>query len=106
MGMQLYNVVVALVLLTAVEGFAPHSQARVGTEIRGSLFDAIADMDLFAPKKDQNTYGARKNKNLSVGKIQQGKSYVPSGLTAAQYSDIRKKQQKSKEANYQRNVAK
>merc|ERR1712032_1546294 len=63
-------------------------------------------MDLFAPKKDQNTYGARKKKNLSLGKIQEGKSYVPSGLTASQYSNIRKDQVKRRAENYQRNVAK
>merc|ERR1712071_503745 len=52
--------------------------------------------DLFAPKKDQNTYGARNKKDLRIGKIEQGKSYIPSGLTAKQYEDIRKQQQKSK----------
>merc|ERR1712106_804712 len=62
--------------------------------------------DLFAPKKDQNTYGARKKKDLRLGKIKAGKSYVPSGLTAEQYDGIRKGQQKKKAANYARNVAK
>lgn len=104
--MQLYNIVLALVLSTAVEGFAPQTQARVGTEIRGSLFDAIAEMDLFAPKKDQNTYGARNNKNLKVGEIQAGKSYVPAGLNAKQYADLRSAEKKKKDDNYKRNVAK
>jgi len=96
-------------VVSTVQGFAPQGSAgRVApsTELQASLLDAISGMDLFAPKKDQNTYGARKNKNLSIGKIKEGKSYVPSGLTAAQYSDIRKGQQKRKEENYQRNVAK
>merc|ERR1712153_198945 len=56
--------------------------------------------------KDQNTYGARKKKDLRLGKIKAGKSYVPSGLTAEQYDGIRKGQQKKKAANYARNVAK
>ena len=42
---------------------------------------------------------------MRLGKIT-GKSYVPSGLTAKQYDDIRKQQQKKKDDNYARNVAK
>merc|ERR1719329_279297 len=62
-------------------------------------------MDLFAPKADQNTYGARDKKNLKVGKITSN-SYVPQGLSAKQYAEIRKKEQAKKQANYKRNVAK
>lgn len=62
-------------------------------------------MDLFAPKADQNTYGARNKKDLRLGKIT-NKSYVPAGLTAKQYDEIRKGQQKKKKDNYERNVAK
>merc|ERR1719329_409336 len=62
-------------------------------------------MDLFAPKKDQNTYGARSKKNLKVGSITSN-SYVPQGLSAKQYAEIRKKEQSKKDANYKRNVAK
>lgn len=61
-------------------------------------------MDLWTPKKDQNKYGARKEKNLSPKDINSG--YVPSGLTQAQYNSIRKAEAAKKEANYQRNVAK
>merc|ERR1711966_354618 len=67
--------------------------------------DRISNMDLFAPKADQNTYGARNKKDLRLGKIT-NKSYIPSGLTAKQYEDIRKGQQAKKKANYERNVAK
>merc|ERR1712003_585563 len=88
------------------QGFAPQSTGRIGTDINGSLFDAISDMDLFAPKKDQNTYGARNKKNLKIGEIQAGKSYVPAGLNAKQYADLRAAEQKKKEENYKRNVAK
>merc|ERR1712115_706987 len=57
-------------------------------------------------KKDQNTYGARNKKDLRLGKISEGKSYVPSGLTAAQYDSIRKRQVEKKAQNYAKNVAK
>ena len=63
--MQSYAVVLALVLVAAVQGFAPVSEGRVGTQLDASLFDRIADMDLFAPNKDQNTYGARAKKDVS-----------------------------------------
>merc|ERR1711937_1134781 len=36
----------------------------------------------------------------------QGKSYVPSGLTAKQYDEIRKGQVRKKQENYAKNVAK
>ena len=61
-----FTLILALVVVAAVNGFAPASQARVGTQLHGSLFDAIANMDLFAPKADQNTYGARDKKNVST----------------------------------------
>lgn len=64
-NMQSYAVVLALVLVAAVQGFAPVSEGRVGTKLDASLFDNIAGMDLFAPKADQNTYGARQKKNVS-----------------------------------------
>merc|ERR1740124_1237064 len=102
-------VVVAVVLaVTVVQGFAPAAsqQGRVGTQLQKSIFDAISDMDLWAPDKDSNEYGARNNKKLSIGEIKKGKSYVPDGLTASEYSNIRKNQQKSKDDNYKRNVAK
>lgn len=41
-----------------------------------------------------------------MGKITKGKSYVPDGLTADQYDNIRNKQVKRKADNYARNVAK
>mmetsp|Transcript_28450 Transcript_28450/g.28804 ORF Transcript_28450/g.28804 Transcript_28450/m.28804 type:complete len:187 (-) Transcript_28450:351-911(-) len=102
-------VFVAVVLaVTAVQGFAPAASqgGRTGTQLQKSIFDAISDMDLWAPDKDSNEYGARNKKKLSIGEIKKGKSYVPDGLTASEYSNIRKKQQKSKDDNYKRNVAK
>ena len=62
-------------------------------------------MDLFAPKKNRNKYGARSGKNLGPKSIGSG-GYVPDGLTAAQYNSIRSSEAAKKEANYQRNVKK
>jgi hypothetical protein len=70
-----------------------------------SLFSTIFDMDLFAPNKDVNDYGARSKKKIVTGKIGPN-SYVPSGLTAEQYNSIRAEKDKQKAANYQKNVAK
>merc|ERR1719491_1825244 len=79
-----------------VEGFTPASRQLVQggrpattTQLQKSIFDAISDMDLWAPDKDANTYGARKKKKLGIGDIKAGKSYVPDGLTAAQYQELR-----------------
>ena len=47
----------------------------------------------------------RTNAN-QVGKITEKKSYVPQGLTAAQYNTIRAEAKAKKDANYRRNVAK
>ncbi len=62
-------------------------------------------MDLFAPKADQNDYGARNSKTLTRGEIT-GKSYIPAGLTAEQYKKIRASEDKKKADNYARNVKK
>ena len=43
---------------------------------------------------------------LKIGTIEAGKSYVPNGLNAKQYADLRGKEQKKKADNYKRNVAK
>jgi hypothetical protein len=62
-------------------------------------------MDLFAPNKEVNNYGARSKKNLKVASITD-KSYVPTGLSKAQYDSIRKKEAAKKASNYDRNVKK
>jgi len=106
-------VVLVVASTTTVEGFTPASRQLVQggrpattTQLQKSIFDAISDMDLWAPDKDANTYGARKKKKLGIGDIKAGKSYVPDGLTAAQYQELRKKQETSKKDNYQRNMSK
>lgn len=43
---------------------------------------------------------------LTTGKITAGKSYVPDGLTASQYSKVRGEADKKKAAKYQMNVKK
>jgi len=63
-------VIFFLLLVGAVQGFAPNSQGRADTQL-ASLFDEIANMDLFAPKKDQNTYGARYKKDVSYNLLAQ-----------------------------------
>ncbi|KAL3811101.1 hypothetical protein ACHAXA_009871 [Cyclostephanos tholiformis] len=75
------------------------------TQLNESLFKKIADMDLWAPVADSNDYGARGKKKIATGKLTE-RSYVPSGLTKAQYEKIREEADKKKAANYQRNVAK
>ncbi|KAL3769736.1 hypothetical protein ACHAW5_009196 [Stephanodiscus triporus] len=62
-------------------------------------------MDLWAP-----VTGPRRLRRLPKKKIVTGKltdrSYVPAGLTRAQYEKIREEADKKKAANYQKNVAK
>jgi len=101
--------IVAICSVATVGAFAPTTNTcRSSTELyeKKSLFRRIAEMDLFAPVSDQNDYGARNKKSIATGSITPGKSYVPAGLTAAQYDKIRKEQEAAKAANYQRNVAK
>lgn len=90
--------------------FAPSTNGRVSTGLSAekkskSLFKTIFEMDLFAPKSDQNDYGARSNKNVSVGKLT-SKSYVPAGMNREQFEKIRSGEAKKKADNYARNVKK
>ena len=98
---------VAAACVASASAFAPSSNGRQATELaeKKTFFKTIFDMDLFAPKSGQNDYGARDSKNLGPAKLGSN-SYVPNGLTAAQYEAIRKKEADAKKANYQRNVAK
>lgn len=43
---------------------------------------------------------------IKVGEIKAGASYVPAGLTAKQYAELRAKEAKKKQQNYERNVKK
>jgi hypothetical protein len=61
------SAVITLGLVASTQAFAPVSQGRTNTELSVSFFDKIFGMDLFAPNKDVNTYGARNKKNVSDG---------------------------------------
>lgn len=109
-----YTAALVLAAAASTEAFGPFGgkkapapapvakEAPKGKRIAARVFD----MDLFAPRADQNDYGARGRKNLKQGTISAGSSYVPSGLSADEYNKIRKEAATKKEANYQRNVAK
>jgi hypothetical protein len=90
--------------VASASAFVPAAKAPQTTQLNG-LFKTISDMDLWAPVKDSNDYGARGKKNIKTGTLTD-KSYVPYGLTKAQYEKIRAEADKKKDANYQKNVAK
>ena len=84
----------------------PSLSAKPAKAAPKTISKMIFDMDLFKDKSTQNDYGARGAKKITLGKIQAGKSYVPSGLTAAQFDAKRKADKAKKDAGYKRNVAK
>lgn len=91
--------------VASASAFVPASKAPQSTQLNESLFRKISNMDLWAPVADSNEYGARAKKNVKVGELT-NRSYVPQGLTKAQYEAIRKAEVEKKNANYQKNVAK
>jgi hypothetical protein len=91
--------------VASASAFVPAPQTPQSTQLNESLFRKIANLDLWEPVKNSNDYGARNNKNVKVGKLTD-RSYVPLGLTKAQYEKIRADEQAKKAANYQKNVAK
>ena len=96
--------------VASASAFAPSQQTPAGSSTqlfaeKKSFFSTVFDMDLFAPKSDQNDYGARNKKNMKVGDIT-GKSYIPSGMSADQYNKIRANEIKKKADNYAKNVKK
>ena len=108
MIMMMKSLIAVVALVASVQAFVPattSSSSSSSSTAQYALADRIFNLDLFAPKQDQNNYGARSKKNVKVGTLSE-KSYVPSGLTLAQYEKIRKEQQTKKDENYQRNVKK
>jgi len=101
--MQIKSLVV-LGAVASTSAFAPAAKPLSTTALNG-LFERIADMDLFAPNPDVNTYGARNKKTLTTGKLS-GNSYVPAGLTREEYEKVRAGDAKKKADNYARNVKK
>jgi len=66
--------VITLACLASASAFAPASNGRVVSSLaakapepaaKKSLFRTISEMDLFAPNKQVNDYGARSTKNVS-----------------------------------------
>ena len=61
---------IVLACIASTSAFAPSNNgARPSTSLNKSLFKTIAEMDLFAPVADQNDYGARGKKNVSLTEI-------------------------------------
>jgi len=63
------NTVLVAATLASASAFAPSTNnARVGTELyeKKTFFKSVFGMDLFAPVADQNDYGARSKKNVSL----------------------------------------
>ena len=100
-----YTAATSLVLLASASAFAPSANNGRVSVAREALADKIFGMDLFEPNKEQNDYGARSKKNIKVGTLGSN-SYVPAGLSKAEYEKIRAGEAKKKEENYQRNVKK
>jgi hypothetical protein len=97
------SLLVCLLVASAV-AFAPKPQpARESLVTRDALADRIFGMDLF--DASGNKYGARSKKNLVTGKITE-KSYIPNGLTKAQFEAVRAKDAAKKAAKYDVNVKK
>jgi hypothetical protein len=98
---------IAVALVASASAFAPAtSQGRAATQLYDKpFFNKVFDMDLFAPNPNVNDYGARSKKGIKQGKLTD-KSYVPDGLTKAQYEKFRAEEEKKKADNYARNVAK
>lgn len=89
--------------LSLVAGFAPQSagsRSRACVTQQYALADRIFGMDLFAPKADQNNYGARAKKNIKIGTLTSN-SYTPNGLTPAEYDKIRKAEFAKKQKTYE-----
>lgn len=106
--MKATTIIVTAAAVASASAFAPQSPARTTTSLQAgkkSIASRIFDMDLFKDVADQNDYGARGKKKLTTGNIGSN-SYVPAGLSAAEYNKVRNNDLAKKNANYARNVAK
>lgn len=100
-----YSAALVLAFAASASAFVPASQPKTSVSLNESLFGKIANLDLWAPVKDSNDYGARNKKNIKQGAIGKN-SYVPAGLSADEYNKIRAGDQKKKADSYAKNVAK
>ena len=94
-----------LAAATAASAFVTPSQlqqVRTHSVAREALADRVFGMDLF--NKDGNKYGARAKKDLKV-KALGSNSYIPNGLTKAEYEKIRAAEFAKKQANYQKKAS-
>ena len=105
--MKASTIFTAAACVASASAFAPSASApQSSTQLNESIFSKISNLDLWAPVKDSNDYGARgKKASTGVGALS-NRAYVPSGLTKAQYEKVRADEAKKKDANYQRNVNK
>jgi hypothetical protein len=105
--MKIFSALFLAASMASASAFVPStgSSSSTTTQLHESLFKKISNLDLWAPVADSNDYGARSKKKIVTGKLTE-KSYIPSGLTKAQYEKIRAEADKKKAANYQKNVAK
>eukprot|EP00555_Chaetoceros_dichaeta_P004380 CAMPEP_0198263850 /NCGR_PEP_ID=MMETSP1447-20131203/13836_1 /TAXON_ID=420782 /ORGANISM="Chaetoceros dichaeta, Strain CCMP1751" /LENGTH=196 /DNA_ID=CAMNT_0043952597 /DNA_START=23 /DNA_END=613 /DNA_ORIENTATION=- len=90
-------------LFAAKKKFVPSKKAASakGAKKSVTLSQRIFDMDLFSPVKEQNDFGARNTmkKDFKTGTLSKN-SYVPQGLTKAQYEKVRSADSTAKKNNY------
>merc|ERR1711935_550023 len=101
------SIISAAACVASASAFAPTQTTPLSsTQLNESLFKKLSNMDLWAPVSDSNDYGARGKKKSTSTAAMGNRSYVPSGLSKAQYEKVRAEADKKKDANYQKNVKK
>jgi hypothetical protein len=95
-----------LAAASSVSAFVSQSQlqqqVRTHSVAREALADRVFGMDLF--NKEGNKYGARAKKDLKVKPLGSN-SYIPNGLSKAEYEKIRAAEFAKKQANYQKKAS-
>lgn len=81
------------------------TQNVLGVKSGTTVTKAVFEMDLWAPVKDSNQYGARRQKSMAVGKLSKN-SYVPAGMSKADYDKIRTNEKQAKTNRYNKYAAK
>jgi hypothetical protein len=104
--MKASTILTAVACVASASAFSPAAKAPQSSTQLNGLFKTISDLDLWAPVKDSNDYGARGKKQSSNTGSLSSRSYVPSGLSKAEYEKVRADAGKKKDANYQKNVKK
>merc|ERR1712157_347657 len=104
-NMKIATPLIVSASIAVASAFVPAPHSKTSTALNESLFKKVSNLDLWAPVSTSNQYGARSKKNLKTGKLT-NRSYVPSGLTKAQYEQVRKEADEKKNAVYAKNVKK